>query len=33
MRKQAKVQFEEAAKISPENPRVKNGLKKVRWLF
>jgi len=33
MRKQAKAQFEEAAKINPENPRVKNGLKKVRWLF
>ena len=33
MRKQAKAQFEEAAKISPENPRVKQGLKKVRWLF
>ncbi len=33
MRKQAKAQFEEAAKINPENPRAKNGLKKVRWLF
>src|SRR5713101_7484304 len=33
MRKQAKAQFEEAAKINPEDPRVKNGLKKVRWLF
>jgi len=33
MRKEAKVQFEEAAKISPEHPKVKSGLKKARWLF
>jgi hypothetical protein len=33
MRKEAKAQFEEAAKINPEHPRVKHGLKKARWLF
>jgi len=33
MRKDAKAQFEEAAKISPDHPKVKSGLKKARWLF
>ena len=33
MRKEAKAQFEEAAKINPEHPKVRIGLKKARWLF